>query len=195
MLLPVALLCCLTGTAMGQAPASFPLDKVTRRISYAAVVPAVGVSQADLQARARAWASGLAPAGKPPVETSEQDTEVLTAYGAQPFAYTYDMTQTIGGHPRHHAVKQVLHYTVKLSLREGRYRYELTDFIIEYPKAKPSASRLPAEVDLISARPITEDGGREQAAERKTFAEAAAKLQAQLKEMMNTPIGTPEAKQ
>lgn len=189
-LFPVAVCCCVAGTAWGQAPASFPMDKATRRISYTAVVPAAGASQADLQARARAWASSIAPAEQqPPVETKEPETEVLTAYGAQPFAYTYETTENGKHPPRHYTTKLVLHYTAKLWLREGRYRYEVTDFAFEYPLAKPpSPTRLPAEVDLIKARAITEEGGEMLTAERKRFTEAATKLQAQLKEQMNPPI-------
>ncbi|MBD2723979.1 hypothetical protein [Hymenobacter armeniacus] len=195
-LLPIALFCCLTGTTMGQAPASFPLDKATRRICYTAVVPAAGVSQADLRARARAWASGIAPASRPPIETSELDTEVVAADGSQPFAYTYEAVESGTRPARHYTIKLVLHYTTKLSLREGRYRYEITTFVIEYPMAKPpSPTSLPAEADLIEARALNENGSNSIAAERKSFAEAAAKLQAQLKQRMNTPITPAEAKQ
>ncbi|MBF9142297.1 hypothetical protein [Hymenobacter properus] len=195
-LLPVVFLCCVARPARAQAPAAFPLDKATRRISYAAVVPVAGASQADLQARAQAWANGIAPADQPPLVASEQGTEVVTASGAQPFVYTYDLTQTIGGYPRHRTTKLVLHYTAKLSLREGRYRYVVTDFIMEYPLAKPpSPARLPAEAVLIEARPLNEDGSSSLTAERKAFAEAAAKLQAQLKEKMNMTVNASEAKQ
>lgn len=195
-LLPLALLCCAANTARAQAPTTLPTDKLTRRICYTAVVPAAGVSQDDLQARARAWASGIAPADKPPVETHEPDTEVVTAYGVQPFAFTYETTENGAHPPRHYTMKKVLHYTAKLSLREGRYQYAVTDFVFEYPTAKPPAlSRVPAEDVLIKTHAITEEGGEVLAAERKSFTDAAAKLQAQLKAKMNTPIITSEVKQ
>lgn len=56
-------------------------------------MPVAGVSQADLHARALAWASGIASAEKSPVVTDEPDTEVATGYGAQPFAYAYMFTK------------------------------------------------------------------------------------------------------
>jgi len=194
-LLPVSLLCCVAGTARGQAPAAFPMDKATRRIAYTAVVPVAGASQADLQARARAWANGIAAADQPPVVTNEPDTEVVTVAGSQPFAFTYEMMESTALQPRHHTIREVLRYTATLSLREGRYRYELTDFVIEYPTAKPpSPTSLPAEVDLIETRALNEDGSNSIAAQRKTFAAAVAKLQAQLQQRMSTPPVPPKAK-
>lgn len=88
-----------------------------------------------------------------------------------------------------------MHCTVKLALRQGRYRYEVTDFVFEYSKAKSAPTRLPAEDDLIRTRAINEDGDQMLTAERQCFAAAAAELQAQLKEKMNTPVVMPEAKQ
>ncbi|WP_046245638.1 DUF4468 domain-containing protein [Hymenobacter terrenus] len=194
-LLLVAFLSCAAGNTMGQAAASFPIDKVTRRICYTAVVPAAGVSQVDLRARARAWASSITSADKPAIETNEQDTEVVIVYGVQPFAYTYETAESTTRLPRHYTINMVLHYTAKLSLREGRYRYEVTDFVLEHPLAKPpSPTRWPAEDDLIKARALNEDGTNSLTAERKSFATSAAKLQVQLREKMNTPIITSEAK-
>ncbi|MBO2010743.1 DUF4468 domain-containing protein [Hymenobacter negativus] len=186
---PIAFLCCVAGMARGQAPTAFPLDKTTRRICYSAVVPMAGASQADLHARAFAWASSKAPAGPPPVVIQEPGTEVITADGAQPFAYTFPFTNHGTRLPQPNTVNMVLHYTVKLAVREGRYRYEVTDFVFEYPVAKPlSSSKRPVEDDLIKTHAINEDGGNMLEAERKSFAAAAAKLQVQLKEKMNTPV-------
>lgn len=194
-LFPVVLLCCEAGRVSGQAPALFPVDKATRRICYAAVVPAAGVSPADLHARALAWAGSVSPA-TPPVVVQEPDTEVITASGAQPFVYTYASTKNGTRPPQHYTTSLVLHYTAKLALRAGRYRYELTDFVFEYPTARPpSPTQVPAEDDLIRTRAITEEGGQMLASERQGFAAAAAKLQAQLQERLRTPVAPAEARQ
>ena len=189
-------LCGVAGTARGQASADFPIDKLTRRISYAAVVPMAGSSQADLQTRALAWASSLPAADQPPTVAAETVTGVVTVYGVQPFVYAYEMEKSTAQQPHHFTIRMVLHYTARLALREGRYRYELTDFTLEHPLAKPpEPTRWPAENDLIEMHPVNITGSNMLAAERKAFAEATAKLQKQLKEKMAHAAPLPAAGQ
>ena len=122
------------------------------------------------------------------MSTSTPDTEVLVAYGTQPFAYTYAYRPPTKATPQHYTIRLVLHYRAILSLQQGRYRYEVTDFDFEYPTAKPSSlTRLPAEDNLIHTRPINERGASMLTAERTRFEETVTKLLAQLQQQMSTP--------
>ena len=116
----------------GQRPAG--LISSTHRFAYQAVVPVVGVSQADLVLRARAHR--VTPAGQLPVLTSGPDTEVVRTTGACPFAYDW------GGK----ALLSALRYTATISVRAGRYRYELKEFVFLEPGAgRYLVSTTPAE--------------------------------------------------
>jgi hypothetical protein len=190
-LLFVVCLGCLASVARGQALVAWPLDPATHRIHYQAVVPVAGVSQLDLLARACGWATGASSPDTPPVVTHESDTEVLVMSGTQPFAYTYSLGSMANGLPRTRTTHLVLHYTVRLYLREGRYRYEATDFAFASPV---SPTQEPAERDLIEMRAITEDGARSLTAERTRFQQATATLLTQLQDAMRKSSGKSVAK-
>ena len=190
-LLSIVCLGCLASAARGQAPVAWPLDPTTHRIRYQAVVSVADVSQPDLLARACGWATGVASPGAPPVVTHEPDTEVLVVSGAQPLAYTYALAGTFRGLPRTRTTRLVLHYTVRLWLREGRYRYEATDFAFAWP-ASPTPE--PAENDLLEMKALNEDGASILTAERTRFQEATATLLAHLQAAMNKPGGKSAAK-
>lgn len=185
----------LVGPARGQAPAAWPLDPATHRIRYAAVVPVAGARQADLLARARGWATGFAALGQPAVLTHAPDTEVLIVSGTQPFAYSYALAGTATRPALRHTTPLVPYCTATLSLREGRYRYEVTDFVFAYPTARPpSPARLPAEAELIEAFAITEDSAQGQTAIRMAFREATATLLTHLQDAMSKPLGASATK-
>ncbi|QIX62899.1 hypothetical protein HER32_17655 [Hymenobacter sp. BT18] len=170
---------------------AWPLDPVTHRIHYQAVVTVVGVSQPDLLTRACEWATGTAHPDTPPVIKHEPDTEVLIMSGAQPFACTYPLESTGNGLPRTRTTTLRLHYTVRLYLREGRYRYEATNFVFAWPD---DSTQEPAEVELIEMKAINEDGARSLTAMRTRFQEVTATLLTQLQDAMRKPSGKSAAK-
>lgn len=190
-LLSLVCLGCLASVARGQAPVAWPLDPATHRIHYQAVVPVAGVSQLDLLARACGWATGAASPDTPPVVTHEPDTEVLVMSGTHPLAYTYSLGGMANGLPRTRTTHLVLHYTVRLYLREGRYRYEATDFAFAW---SDSPTREPAEIELIEMRAINEEGASSLTAMRTRFQEATATLLTQLQDAMKKSNGTSVAK-
>jgi hypothetical protein len=185
------LLYCWAAITWGQTQTTLPVDPTTHRIRYTALVPVAGRSQADLLASARVWAKGISLPDKPAVLTSTPDTDLLVAYGRQPFSYTYTYTppNKATTTPQHYTIRLVLHYTVTLSLQPGRYKYEVTNFDFDYPTAKStSPTRLPAEDDLLHVRPINERGASSIAAERVSFQETMVKLLDQLQKQMNRPL-------
>ena len=85
----------------------------------------------------------------------------------------------------------VLHYTVRLYLREGRYRYEATDFAFAWSDAPTQEL---AENELIEMRALNEERARILTTERTRFHEDTAALLAQLRNAMSKPGGKAAAK-
>lgn len=165
-LLRILLLCCLSGSAFGQLVAAvpLPLDEATHRITYAAGLPVAGASQAELLARAQAWAGSHSAAGKPPLLTTSQSADVVVITGTEEMIY-----------PRLDVlVRQPLHYTATLSLSEGRYTYRITDFILESGGA-PTSAYAPAETTLLQI-PSTKAAATDLYYVRTAFEEATAQL-------------------
>lgn len=179
-----------TSLSWGQGRTTFPIDSITHRIRYTGLVSVPGRRPVDLLANAQTWAKGISTLDKPVVTTHAPDAERLVVYGAQPFAYTYRYVppQQATSTPLHYTIRLVLHYTATLSLQDGRYTYDVTDFVFSYPTAQPpSPTQLPVEDDLINTRPLNERGGSMLTAERTSFQEAIKKLLAQLQQQMNQP--------
>jgi hypothetical protein len=92
----------------------FPVDSVSGKICYQAVVPAPGVSQAELYRRARSWFVSRFP-GYPHVVRVEDlaGGELAGTYCTimQKLTNSYEVWRTL-----------------RVYVKEGRYRYEVTDF-------------------------------------------------------------------
>lgn len=167
----------LSGPVWGQLPAG-PISR-THRFAYQAVVPVAGVSQADLVLRARAWAQRVAPAGQFPILTSGPDTGVVRTTGVCPFAYDW------GGK----ALLAELRYTATISVREGRYRYEVKEFVF----VEPGAGRYPASTTPVESyyngnfHPYNEIASRFQVTMRTCFTEIVNEELARLQEGMRRP--------
>ncbi|QJX46229.1 hypothetical protein HMJ29_04450 [Hymenobacter taeanensis] len=173
----------MASPACGQARSTGPLYARTHRFVYTAVVPVAGVIQADLVLRAGAWARRVTPAGQLPISTSGPDTEVVKTTGACPFAYEW------GGQ----AVLGELRYAATISVREGRYRYEVKDFAFVEPGAGRSpASTTPAETYYNgNFKPYTEQASRFQATMRTCFTEIVQEELARLQESMSQLTNKP----
>ena len=172
----------LPGAVWGQAPLGGSLYPMTHRFAYEAVVPVAGVSQADLVLRARAWTQRAAPAGQVPVLATVPDTEVVRTTAARPFAFGW------GGK----ALLCELRYTAKISVRAGRYKYELKDFVFVEPGAgRYPASTTPAESYYNgSFHPYNDIASRFQVTMRMCFTETVNEELARLQEGMRNPIRT-----
>jgi hypothetical protein len=177
----VVLLGVLAGQSWGQTRPTQPLGPHARLIQTA-VVPVVGVSQADLLQRARAWAQQVTPAGQVPVLSSGSDAEVVRTTGVCPFAYARsDQSGKTN--------QAVLRYTATLSVRAGRYQYEVTDFVFVTPGAgRYPAAEMPAEAyynGRITA--LNEAGTRNQLTLRACFTEITGEVLTHLKDSMYQP--------
>lgn len=165
-LLRILLLCCLSGRAFGQlvAAAPLPLDEAMRHITYATSTPVAGVSQAELLARAQAWASHHGLASQPPLLTTTQDADVLVITGVEEILYPHLEA----------LVRQPLRYTATLSLSEGRYLYSITNFALETTGTSTPRYE-PAEATLLQT-PLTKAAATDLYYVRTAFEEATAQL-------------------
>ncbi|UYZ60266.1 hypothetical protein [Hymenobacter latericus] len=125
--------------SQGQNKPTGPSYGKKHRFAYTAVVPIAGTSQAELVLRARAWAQHVTPSGQPPVITSGLDSTIVQTTGFCTFAYE---REDMPGETN----LSTLRYTATISLREGRYRYKVTDFVLLFPSTgKIPIHEIPAE--------------------------------------------------
>jgi hypothetical protein len=175
----------LAGLAPGQTVkqavavinAPLPLDPNTHRITYTGVVPVEGTKQAELLARAKAWANGVVVATAAPVVTNEQGTDVVTVSGAQPMSFKQPLSMGA-------TASLLLRFTATISIREGRYQYRLNDFVMDYAQALKQAAELP----LVEA-PAKGQGYKPYLKNVRTgFDESVAGALAKLQETMSKPL-------
>ena len=99
-----------------------PLDPRTRLITYEGVVPVPGVTQADLYARAAAWVASAYPAGSAVLARQAPAEGELVVQGTRPAAvytlYAGVLRPTYAGVVRH---------TLTIYVKDGRYKYVLTN--------------------------------------------------------------------
>jgi hypothetical protein len=122
------------------ATAPLPLDENTHRITYTGVVSVADAKQAELLARAKVWANGVVVNTTRPVATTEQGTDVVTVSGSHPMSLK--MPLSFGA-----STALLLRFTATISIREGRYQYRLTEFILDVGQTLMQ----PLELPLIEA--------------------------------------------
>jgi len=103
---------------------AIPFDPATSRILYTEVVQALGASQTELYTRAKLWFASTFKSAKAVVQADEKDAGVIQGTAFQDvYVSTGAFTYT-----------EKLWYTVKMVLRDGRYKYEISDFRMQgYP--------------------------------------------------------------
>jgi hypothetical protein len=132
------LICLCAGWAHAQAVDSvkLPLDAATKRITYTDVVQVPGVSQAELYTRAKLWFADTFKSPKSVIQADEKDAGVVQGEGWSPMQAHF-MGKNLP------ASELRLWYTVKLACREGRYRYEVTEFRSQVPASVNFPNQLP----------------------------------------------------
>jgi hypothetical protein len=102
-----------------------PIDPQTNLITYEGVVPVPSASKADLYARAQAWATrtyNLANAEITQQPNQDPETSELLIKGKRPAVvrntYNNVLRSTYAG---------VVHYTLTIYVKDGRYKYILSD--------------------------------------------------------------------
>ena len=102
------------------APATYPKDATTGLIDYTDVVPAEGVQQAELFKRGKIWIASTFKSAKEVIQAEDKDAGFIVAKGFSPI-----IIKAVGiGNA------EKLYYTIKLNYKDGRYKYELTEFYV-----------------------------------------------------------------
>jgi hypothetical protein len=130
----------------GQVAALAAIDTTTHAIRYTAVVPVEKASQEVLFGRASAWFATPQATAHEVLRAAEPDAGIVVGQGVSEV-----ILQGLGEftYPRQ------LFYTVKLQVKPGRYKYELTDFyFLDYPtRNSPRPEPEPAEKFLVEPKP------------------------------------------
>lgn len=159
-----------------QLMAPLPLDATTQLVTYTAVVPTPGITQASLLARAQVWASRVGIPGRPPVIVSESGTDVLVVAGTQAINNTYDISP------------QSLYYLARVALREGRYQYRLEELTLVTTSSTDPPIYRTAEAAFLTDAPPKTTGSSYATRQRKAFEEAVGQAAATLQFTLTTPL-------
>ena len=101
-----------------------PIDAATHRISYQGVVQVPGATQAELYRRARAWVGQAYTEQNAEITRDDSAAGELQLKGAQ-LVQTY---QVFDGVPRG-SYAGVVRHTLAIYVKDGRYKYVLTDLV------------------------------------------------------------------
>lgn len=99
-----------------------PLDPQTQLITYQGVVEVPGVSKADLYARAAAWAAKTYSTTENAIQQQDPQAEQLVVKGLRPA-----VTRTMYAGVLRTSYAGVVRHTLTVYVKDGRYKYVLTD--------------------------------------------------------------------
>ena len=187
-LLLLALLTSFTARAQ-TAPPLFPIDATTSRVTFEGVVPTEGISKADLYSRARAWFAKTFTSADAVLQLEDAGAGKLIGKG-----FT-DIHVSTGYYS---PVRTKLWFTMQVEVKDGRYRYEITDLAFGYyPGTQVTkivgynpAVKVPADEALTSTggEAVKKGGEVRQAwaSTRQETAQAVAGLAESLRKQMAT---------
>lgn len=95
-----------------------PVDNSTNKISYTEVVTVDSASPADLYSRAREWFAKTYKSSKNVLQMDDKDAGKLVGNALLQVYYKALGAQHDGGN---------INYTISIYLKDGRYKYEITD--------------------------------------------------------------------
>jgi hypothetical protein len=116
-----------------------PFDPTTGKLVYTEVVQVPGASQAELYARAKLWFANTFKSAKDVVQAEDKEAGIIQGTGFQ------DITVVSMGLP----VREKLWYTIKIAIKEGRYKYDITNFRVQ---------NYPSEYNINPGEPVAAEG-------------------------------------
>ena len=128
----VLLLCALfvSFAAVGQT-APLPTDSVTQKITYQGVVQVPGASQLELYSRAREWFAATFGSSKVVLEMDDRESGKLIGRAYAQFEFSGGFGPTL---------PWAMWRTIKVEMKEGRYRYTITNFMLGNSITSPDVS-------------------------------------------------------
>lgn len=137
----LAILLCSAITASAQDWKNpLPLDSASHKITYQAVAQVPGVSQIELYARALNWLTNHFGPEVARLETADISGGRLVANGYAAFDYI----------PFGKPMTWAMWRTIKIEVKEGRYRYTITNFRLGGPILTPNSAGSSADEWLAS---------------------------------------------
>ena len=103
---------------------AIPIDSTTGQVHYSAVVLVPGVSKQELYTRAKAWALKMYNSPADVMRIADADVGVVECQG-----FADENVKVLGM-----GMKDRLYFTTRISVKEGRYKYEFSDLYFQsYP--------------------------------------------------------------
>ncbi|MGI4864631.1 MAG: DUF4468 domain-containing protein [Janthinobacterium lividum] len=121
-ILLLALLASFTASAQTVAPV-FPIDATTGHVTFEGVVPTEGINKADLYSHARTWFAKTFASADAVLQLEDATAGKLIGKG-----FT-DIHVSTGYYS---PVRTKLWFTMQVEVKDGRYRYEITDLAFGY---------------------------------------------------------------
>ena len=174
------------GRARGQQ-ASLPVDSTTRKVTYSAVVQAPGASQAELYGRALRWLAKQ-PVSPPDQRTADANSGTLAARVGLPFT-----ARAVVG-----SLQCTLWRQVNITVKEGRAKYEFSDFEVQpyvasaadpTPPSKAQLKLYPAEEYLDRSNGLYYDRKGQPKAYAGSIIDAVAQQSASQSASLKTALG------
>ncbi len=98
----------------------FPIDKTTKRITYTEVIVVdSSLSKNELYSNAREWFAKTYNSSLSVIQMDDKELGKIVGKASIPVHFTSLGMMIEGG---------FIHYTISLQLKDGRYKYEITDF-------------------------------------------------------------------
>ena len=97
-----------------------PVDSVTHKVTYQEVVKVDNTPQAELYNRAKSWFAKSFRSANKVLQMYDKDLGKLIGKGSEPLTYKYALVN----------MNYTLHYTLAVVVKDGRYRYEITDITV-----------------------------------------------------------------
>jgi hypothetical protein len=178
----LTLLFCLSASwASAQAVGDtikLPVSADTHLVTYSEVVQAPGVSQSELYSRAKLWFASTFKSAKDVVQADEKEAGVVQGTG---WSTTYVKSLGIPS-------PQKLWYTVKIAVKDGRYKYDISSFQIENEAGQYNRNPTPYPVErALLAEKSKGMVGKILGQQRQNVKDAALTLASTIKEGMNKP--------
>ncbi|WP_324675084.1 DUF4468 domain-containing protein [Hymenobacter sp. GOD-10R] len=130
-LLTIALFLLTLRTTQAQTLAGLPVDSTTKKITYIGVVPVANATKEELYARAQEW---VAKSFKDLTPVSNQVANLIVV--KPQIRSSWGITTKI---------EDVVGFALTITVKDGRYRYELTNVVCEVPATAINGRINPAQ--------------------------------------------------
>jgi hypothetical protein len=100
---------------------NLPYDSLTRKVVYSEVVQVDSASKNDLYLRCRAWFAKTFLSANNVIQMDDKEAGRIIGRAATKSSFVYFLVN----------FKFTLYYTIAVTIKDGRYKYELSDFIAQ----------------------------------------------------------------